>query len=129
MWQPISEAELGEEIDHSVGEMTLEQRRLWDVIRVPPSKWQLSPWGDAGEGFWVVAIIGNTVIWFNDIEDGFNRSRYSRVGVIDAYWCHQDQLHWVIQHVVNEIHTGQPSGLYAGPPQPLAEPPDAMDSR
>jgi hypothetical protein len=129
MWQPISEAELWEEINRAVREMTLEQRRLWDIISVSPSKWMLPPWGDMGAGFWVVAILGNTVVWFNDIEDGFNRSRYSRFGVIDAYWCNQDHLQWTIQRVLDEIRTGQPSGYYAGPPHPLAEPTDAMDSR
>jgi len=89
----------------------------------------LPPWGDMGAGFWVVAIFGNTVIWFNDIEDGFNRSQYSRFGVIDAYLCNQDQLQWTVQYVLDEIRKGQPSGSYVGPPEPLAEPPDEMDSR
>jgi hypothetical protein len=129
MWQPISEAELWTEINHAVRGMTLEQRRLWAIISVSPSKWMLPPWGDMGAGFWVVAIFGNTVIWFNDIEDGFNRSQYSRFGVIDAYLCNRDQLQWTVQYVLDEIRTGQPSGSYVGPPEPLAEPPDELDSR
>jgi hypothetical protein len=56
MWQPISEAELWNEINHAVREMTLEQRRLWATISVSPSKWMLPPWGDMGAGFWVVAF-------------------------------------------------------------------------
>lgn len=31
-------------------------------------------------------------LWFNDIEDGFNRSKYSDFGKIDEYWCNQDRL-------------------------------------
>jgi hypothetical protein len=56
MWQPISKAELWTEINHAVREMTLEQRRLWAIISVSPSKWMLPPWGDMGAGFWVVAF-------------------------------------------------------------------------
>jgi len=121
MWQPITEKELQDEINRSVRAMTPEQRRLWDVISVAPGKWMLPPWGDMGAGFWVVAITGSTVIWFNDIEDGFNRSGYSRFGVIDAYRCNQDQLQWTIQSVLDEIRTGRRSGSHAGPPQPLVD--------
>ncbi len=69
-----------------------------------------------GGGFWVVAIIGNTVVWFNDIEDGFNRSEYTDYKKINDYWCNQDELEWTIQHILNEIKEGNPSGGYASPP-------------
>lgn len=94
---------------------------MWEVISVSPSKWTLPPWGDMGGGFWVVAITGRTVVWFNDIEDGFNRSEYSRFGIIDAYRCNQNQLQWTIQAILDEIRTGQSSGSYAGPPQLLVD--------
>ena len=29
--------------------------------------------------FWVVGLIGRTVIWYNDIEEGFNRSAFDLV--------------------------------------------------
>lgn len=28
-------------------------------------------YGDEGNGFWVVAIYGKNIIWYNDIEDGY----------------------------------------------------------
>ena len=40
--------------------------------------WASHPYGDLGGGFWVVALLGETVVWFNDIEDGFNRSHFCR---------------------------------------------------
>jgi len=39
-----------------------------------------------------VGIIGRSVIWYNDIEDGFNISKYATYGRIDEYWCNQDEL-------------------------------------
>ena len=99
--------------------MTAAQRRLWEALRIDPEKWQQHPWGDAGGGFWVVGLIGRTVIWYNDIEGGFNRSRYSQYGEIGAYWCNEDELEGTVQHLLNEIETGQPSGTYSGPPEPI----------
>jgi len=100
--------------------MSLPQRRLWEVVKIDPEKWTQEPWGDEGGGFCVVAIYGNTVIWYNDIEEGFNRSTYESYGRIIEYWCNQDYLEWTLQHVLDEIKDGVPSGGYTGPPQPIA---------
>ena len=127
-WQPITEAQLRDEINRGVANMTIEQSRLWDAIRVTPQKWKLSPWGDLGGGFWIVAIVGQTIIWFNDIEDGFNHSGYSLLSVIDDYWCNQDELNWTVQNLLDEIQTGKLSGYKAGPPQPIDDPSDPHKS-
>ena len=92
-WSPITLEQLGIEIDSGEQEMSPELFQLWERIRVDFVKWQLSPWGDPGNGFWVVGIIGNQVLWYNDIEQGFNWSQHSIFGVIDEYWCNQDELH------------------------------------
>ena len=67
-------------------------RLFWDLIKIPPVKWQLSPWGDEGGGFWVVALAGRNCVYFNDIEEGFNRSQYEEFGRIRDYWCNQSGL-------------------------------------
>jgi hypothetical protein len=117
-WQPISLEELWGEVNEALDRMSAPQRKLWDVIRITPEKWQQDPYGKEGGGFWVVALIGTTVVWYNDVEEGFNRSRYSRYGIIDDYWCNQDQLEWAIEALVNLIETGQDTGRF-GPPRPL----------
>jgi hypothetical protein len=117
-WQPISLAELQGEINEALGRMNATQRKLWDVIRITPEKWQQDPYGKEGGGFWVVALIGTSVVWYNDIEEGFNRSRYSRYGFIDDYWCNQDELEWAIQALLKLIETGEDTGRF-GPPQTL----------
>ena len=63
-WEPFTEHELSKEIVRGLAEMTPAQRLLWDAIKIRPTKWQLSPWGDEGDGFWVVAILGSSVIWY-----------------------------------------------------------------
>ncbi len=117
-WEPTTEAEIANEINDSYGRMSLEQKRLWEVIKIHPEKWRQDPYGNQGNGFWVVALIGHTVIWFNDIEDGFNRSTFTEYGLIDEYWCNQDQLEWAIQNVINEISEGFDAAGYTGPPEP-----------
>jgi len=117
---PITEAEIWGTMNESYDSMTLEQRRVWEVIRINPQKWSQEPYGNQGGGFWVVAIIGNTVIWFNDIEDGFNCSTYSNLGKINEYFCNQDRLEWQIQNVINEMREGFDSAGYCGAPEPIA---------
>jgi hypothetical protein len=105
-WEPISETALKTRISQGQARMTPAQLRLWDAIRIEPEKWQQHPYGDQGKGFWVVALMGRTVIWYNDLEDGFNRSRFSAYGTIDDYWCNQDELEVAVQYVLTALEHG-----------------------
>lgn len=118
-WRPTSESEIWDMINQAFERMTLEQRRVWDVIKILPQKWSQDPYGDEGGGFWVVAVIGETVIWFNDIEDGFNRSSFNVFGKINEYFCNQDNLEWQVQNVIDNLKTGYDAAGYAGPPQAI----------
>ena len=106
MWKPLSENKLMDMIDEAELFMSPGCRKFWDYIKINPQKWSLSPWGDEGGGFWVVAVIGNTCTYYNDIEDGFNFSSYKTFGQIDDYYCNQSDLLPAIngfyQRVVNE---------------------------
>jgi hypothetical protein len=107
MWDPISLEELNELISTSVAQMERHAHQLWELMRVHPIvKWQLSPWGDEGGGFWVVAIIGQQAVWYNDIEDGFNVSHYSTFGLLDEYWCSDEELRHVIYRLCDKILPG-----------------------
>jgi len=108
-WEPISEVAIWDDINKAVDRMSLEQKRVWEVIKILPEKWQEKTYGDFGGGFWVVAIIGNSVIWFNDIEDGYNQSVYTKYGHIDKYWCDQSRLEWAVQNVINVLGNGYDS--------------------
>ena len=105
-WEPITETALRERVAQGEARMSPPHRRLWDTIRIEPEKWQQHPYGDQGAGFWVVALIGRTVIWYNDIEEGFNRSRYTAYGTIDDYWCNQDELELTLQYLMNALEQG-----------------------
>ncbi|MFK8031758.1 MAG: hypothetical protein AB8G18_16095 [Gammaproteobacteria bacterium] len=102
-WTPISRTDIVRLIDSACERMSVEQQRVWKSVRIAPEKWNQNPWGKKGNGFWVVGLIGNTVIWFNDIEEGFNRSTYIAYGQINEYLCNQDDLEWTVQNIINEI--------------------------
>ncbi|WP_457393444.1 hypothetical protein [Roseateles sp. P5_E1] len=116
-WKPISEASLWDLINAGEARMNIQQARLWEAIRIQPAKWSEPTYGREGGGFWAVAVIGGMVVWFNDIEDGFNRSRYTSFGKIDEYLCNQDELEMAIQQVCNMLETGVDSASRCGPPK------------
>lgn len=116
-WEPLTEATLWDYVNDAFSRMNAEQRKIWEAIKIPPSKWRLDSFGEPGGGFWVVAVIGSSVIWYNDIEEGFNQSSYSEFGKIDEYWCNQDQLERAVQNVINLLKDGYFASGRAGPPQ------------
>ncbi|MEO1675926.1 MAG: hypothetical protein AAFR72_10960, partial [Pseudomonadota bacterium] len=70
------------------------------------------------DGFWVVGIIGQTVLWYNDIEEGFNHSKYSNFGTIDDYWCDQNNFEYALKFLKVFADTGIDNGK-TGPPTPI----------
>lgn len=106
-WEPIAKGALLARISQGYARMTPDDQHLWNAIRIDPEKWRQHPYGDAGGGFWTVGLIGRTAIWYNDLEDGFNRSLYSTYGVIDDYWRNDDELDVTVEYLANAISVGQ----------------------
>jgi hypothetical protein len=117
-WMPITEAELWDKIIAAEGRMNPQIFRLWEAIKIPPEKWSEKTYGAVGGGFWVVAIIGSKVIWYNDIEEGFNCSSYYVSGKLAEYFCDQDELEHAVQRILNVIETGIDTAARCGPPVP-----------
>ncbi len=91
-WVPLPREELLQLIEKGLRKMTPHERRVWDLIKIEPEKWDEARMGQEGGGFWAVALFGRQVLWYNDIEDGFNHSRFSQIGTIDEYLCDQWSL-------------------------------------
>jgi hypothetical protein len=93
-WKPISRAELQAMMERDLAECSDEQRAYFARVAFAPEKWSLRPLGDLGGGFWAVAADADRVLWYNDIEDGFNVSRFVHRGRIpdDEYRCNQRTL-------------------------------------
>lgn len=98
-WTPLSKRELYELILKSETDLNGELMNFWELIKMEPKKWTEKTHGDSGDGFWVVAICGTKIIWYNDIEEGFNISNYTIYGHINEYNCNQDNLSWAVSQL------------------------------
>ncbi len=116
-WEPISLEDLFVEISNSEPYFEDEQWNFWQLIKISPEKWSEKGYGDEGGGFWVVAICGTHVIWYNDIEEGFNISKYKVFGEIDGYFCNQDELNWTVNRLFDLVKFGGNVNGQAGPPK------------
>ena len=103
MWTPIVLTELKNLILEGELELNDQELNLWDLIKIEPEKWEEMDYGTEGNGFWVVAIFGREVIWYNDIEDGFNISEYKKYGKIEVYQCSQAELNWSVLAIMDRI--------------------------
>jgi hypothetical protein len=106
-WTPITENEIDEKLSKTQLELTGDLLNFWQLILVEPQKWSEKEYGNEGNGFWVVAIAGKRVIWYNDIEEGFNISSYAKYGEIEEYLSHQDELKYVIMKLYKLIKFGK----------------------
>jgi hypothetical protein len=117
-WKPITEEAVWDKLNAAQRRMSVRQAKLWHIIQIQPNKWAPESRSTSGASFWAVGLIGRTVIWFNDIEDGFNRSSYDQYGIIKEYWCNQDELEHAIQKLLDAIDTGYEVGGFCGAPKP-----------
>ena len=118
-WTPISEVELLEEIQKTEIDLHGKYWNFWQLVKIEPKKWQEPQFGNEGGGFWVVGLCGNKVIWYNDIEEGFNISDYKEYGLISEYHCSQDELRWVVLRLFDLIKFGGDIIGQTGPPHNL----------
>lgn len=118
-WRPISLGELYDEIQKTEIDLVGECWNFWQLIKIEPIKWSEKEFGGEGGGFWVVAICGTKVLWYNDIEDGFNISDYKTYGQIEGYYCNQDQLSWAVERLFALLKFGGELIGQAGPPESL----------
>lgn len=102
-WKPITESELLQKITKSENSLDKRQLSFWQLIKVNPVKWAEREFGLEGGGFWVVAICGSRVVWYNDIEEGFNISSYTIYGQISNYYANQYELDEVVMQLFNSI--------------------------
>ena len=119
--EPVKELKIWEMMNDAESRMTSRQQRFFEMVRIAPEKWSQTPYGDHTGGFWVVGLLGRTVIWYNEVEHGFNSSRYSSYGTIDEYWCNQDELERALQIILDNMNpdlTFGPDQGKAGPPKP-----------
>lgn len=120
-WRPLAREELQTTVERELADCSDEQRAYFNTVAFEPTRWSQAPYGDEGGGFWAIAADDNRVLWYNDIEDGFNVSAFTEWGTIptNEYWCNQDELRFALPALMGG-HTRK-----AGPPEPL-DPSDSI---
>ncbi len=103
MWRPISLESLSTMIRNELEDCAPELQAIFANTAIPPEKWTRSPWRDQGGGFWAIAVKAERVLWYNDIEAGFNVSPFSRWGEIGEYGCNQDELRQALPRLVGDL--------------------------
>jgi len=97
-WQAISESELDALISEQLLACSLEQRQLFDCIKVPLAAVPVAG-SDSVDVFFVVAKKGDTVIYYQDIEEGFNLSTLTPDGQLSSLG-YQD---WHLTHALRQL--------------------------
>ena len=98
MWHPISESELKELIDRELKNCTAEQQNLFARYRVAFYKIPIHRLGNLEEVF-VIAEVASGVIYYEDVEEGFEFDRVGEDGAIGTQGCNQFEL----RHVLSQL--------------------------
>jgi hypothetical protein len=93
-----------------------EQLAVFNKYRVEPFSAPIVRYGQT-ESVVVVARNGEQVIYYEDVEEGFNVSPISPDGRILEHWCNQDELRFALNAWIDG--RGLPSRL--GPAVPVNE--------
>ncbi|ETA72920.1 MULTISPECIES: hypothetical protein [Mesorhizobium] len=114
----MSEATLWDLINAGQDRMSFAQRRLWDMISIDPEQWiHRTPAGE-DHRIWVVALIGRTLISYNDFEHGFDRSNFVQYGEIAQIGGGQSDLEIAVQDALNELEFGRRTAPVVSAPKP-----------
>jgi hypothetical protein len=98
-WEPISAAELTELLSRQLRDCEPELVAVFETYKIDPFRAPIDRYGRE-ERVFVVARKGDEVMYFEDVEEGFNFSRISTDGKILEHWCNQDEL----KHALRRWH-------------------------
>ena len=95
MWQPISESELKALLDRELNNCSAEQQAKFTQYRVSPYKVPIHRLGSLEQVF-VVAELPTGVVYYEDVEEGFEFDRLGPDGAITTQGCNQYELRHVL---------------------------------
>jgi hypothetical protein len=94
-WQPATIAEVKEIVARDLRACDAEQLAAFEKYRVEPFSAPIVRYGET-ESVVVVARHGDQVIYYEDVEDGFNVSPVDPDGRVLEHWCNQDELRFAL---------------------------------
>lgn len=95
-YEMIAYSEIKDIINKEISEMEINNIKKWESVKIVPKLWKVK-----GHEFfmWVVGKEKEIIIYYNDIEEGFNISKYKEDEIIEEYWCNQDSLKYVMTNL------------------------------
>ena len=88
-WTPINEEQMRDLLEEQLAACTPDRREIFERYRVPLYRAPLVRYGNK-ELVFVVAVKDGEALYYEDVEDGFNRSPLSESGDVLEHWCNQD---------------------------------------
>jgi len=113
-WRPATIEEVRQIVEEPLEQCDDEQLAVFDGYAVEPYAAPILRYGEM-EAAVVVARRGNEVIYWEDIEEGFNLSALSSDGRILEHWCNHDELRFAL----NAWIEGRARPTRLGPATPL----------
>src|SRR5678815_3721764 len=94
-WQPATVDQVNEIVARDLKNCDSAQLVAFETYRVKPFTAPIMRYGEL-ESVVVVARKGDQVIYYEDVEDGFNVSPINQYGEILKHWCNQDELRYAL---------------------------------
>ena len=94
-WQPATIEEVSEIVARDLKDCDAEQLAAFAKYRVEPFSAPIVRCGQT-DSVVVVARNGDQIIYWEDVEDGFNVSPISPDGRVLEHWCNQDGLRYAL---------------------------------
>ena len=101
-WRPASESEVLRILEMQIAELPSDQRRRFGELRVSLRRVPIAG-SDPPEFVFVVAEVGDRVIYYEDVEEGFEVSSINDNGEIPERGCNQLEL----THVMYRLQADQ----------------------
>jgi hypothetical protein len=98
-WQPVTAEELEALVVAQLADCSPEQQQLFERCKVTPRLVPIDRYGHI-ESVFVVAQAGNLVLYYEDVEEGFNISPLSQDGAIASPGYEQWELCHALRHLV-----------------------------
>ncbi len=109
-WKPAGVEEVKNIVTADLADCDEEQLAMFRRYAVEPHVTPILRYGEM-ETVVVVARKGEEVIYWEDIEEGFNVSPIAKDGRILEHWCNQDEL----RHALNSWIDGRKRSTKLGP--------------
>ncbi|RDZ26254.1 hypothetical protein [Lysobacter silvisoli] len=97
-WQPITVEELNALIAEQLVDCSADQQEFFERFKVAPYLVPIARLGNT-ETVFIVAEAGDLVLYYEDVEEGFNISGLSPDGAIATPHCEQWELRHALIHL------------------------------